>query len=291
MGLNYSNGYPLGDIQPAGYRITRGCGVYVFSLTFSFAPAPPSAPIRNDSAGLPRFLDLRATCFVSLPIGRDVHLSTTDPCQSLASLNSSLTQGYAGSFDLSIQLSTAQLEALEEARKADDLRLSIRFDALLDGPRSLHNSRESVPYRIPRSDWTSSLSDAGFEDIILVEVRLPRAKEGSPDSGSVARFLAESRSHYAAGNWPEAVAACRKALDAIGQTYGQPTVPPEVGALVKHAESMTLDARSNLVRKTVLAFCHPSAHGDQTAASIEWSRVDAQYALAIVASIAARLRC
>lgn len=117
------------------------------------------------------------------------------------------------SFSLDILLTSTQLDAIERERNGQELFLTLKiYGDLFDG----HNWRfgyDQLPEHVDRDQWVAVLNNSHYGATLIYEVPLSLAQKGSAQAIDAA--LKSARTHFMQGNYREAVAACRVALEAV----------------------------------------------------------------------------
>lgn len=182
-------------------------------------------------------------------------------------------------------LTHAAIEAVERLRGGEGIQFRLKIQThLTKGAETLVTHNE-VLCSVPQSDWIAILERMGYRRTLLLELPIPRGDEGSVPQ----RHLEAAHSHMLRGQYEDAVASCRKALE------GWTTQRAE-GEAVKKARdtkrgasrSLTLYERELLVRDAATNFADLSHHADDVANAENYGREDAAMMVAVTAAILCR---
>lgn len=139
-----------------------------------------------------------------------------------------------------------------------------------------------IGYKISQSDWLRKLERAGFADVLLIEITTPPQDAPSDLEASVSK-LKKAQSLFHQGDYEGAVAACRKALEALNK--GLKVNPAETEkAYIDNRKGMTLTERKLLLRHILRHYTHPAHHADELSIDPRYTRHDAQLALTSTAA-------
>lgn len=115
------------------------------------------------------------------------------------------------SFSLDILLTSAQLDAIERERNGQQLSLTLKlYGDLFDG-YSWRFGYDQLVVPLDRDQWVAALNNSNYGATLIYEVPLSLSQLGSAKAIDAA--LKSARKHFMEGNYREAVAACREALD------------------------------------------------------------------------------
>jgi hypothetical protein len=199
--------------------------------------------------------------------------------------------GTSARIDLGVNLSAAQVEALERERDGGPIKLHLNlqggvFRGASDAttPLSL-GFWDNLVYRFRPSDWLEILEHWRYAQGFLIQVPMI----DGPDSGRIKSARADLEraiEHMSEGRSREAVAACRDALEvAFGDDSRQ---YPELGYKAPGIEDAGKDARFWLVQRGLRAVAHAAKHRDGATADIEWERRDARALVVMVSALLER---
>lgn len=189
--------------------------------------------------------------------------------------------------EMRLALQPAQLAKIEDLRTAEDLA----FHLVLAGYGGSDGSPQRYPVAddfhklIGRSDWIRLLREANAMDILLLEIPtpLPRRKD---EHNEVTEHLQQAQQMFCEGHYTQVVLQCRKTIEALGKAEGRSRfwASESLARLAKDREAMTMDEREIAVQAGLHHFANPAAH----AASTQFTRRDAKFALALCAILVAR---
>ncbi len=193
---------------------------------------------------------------------------------------------------LILALTDDQLAVIEQRRAGADFQLGIDVHVTLgfdpavvdsdsDEPWPVRSAQE--PMHVYKEMWVRLLSQVDVGSSLTVVMPVPL---GNGLAGQIGQHLREAIRKINLGEFGDAVIEARKAIDVMDGAAGQR--PSEATLIRTPARDRTLDQRRHLLRHAAHSMASPSAHGDPTARTFQWTR---ESALAIVAAIAALAAC
>jgi hypothetical protein len=246
----------------------RGIGFYRLNLTLEFTFLAP----KEDGVTL---VALGGNLFVqSQPLGRLLPLG--EPV--LRAVDNTL---YPRDETLSVELTWAQVDALEAIRNGEGLNFELHLWGRVQSATGLHNayaSNEGI--RVRQSEWLEVLHQMGFQQTMLIEVPITR------ESGPVASHLAAAQKASAVGHYRDAVGSCRDVMEAQSTASGDgDDTDSAVQALFANSRQMDKAARLKVLRRAFKLMTHPARHADEVAARFDWDREDAICAVSIASAL------
>lgn len=146
-------------------------------------------------------------------------------------------------------------------------------------------ANDEVLCNVPQSDWIAVLEQIGYRKTLLLEVPIPQGDEGSVPQ----RHLETARSHMLRGQYEDAVASCRKALEGwTTQRSEVESISRARGTKKSAPRSLTLYERELLLRDAANNFADLAHHADDVANAERYGREDAVMMVAVTAAIICR---
>lgn len=183
-----------------------------------------------------------------------------------------------------LELSPLAMERVEAARSGGDMAFEIEVPAVVIGRDGPQVWTERVPVRCPQSEWLRVLRECRFGRTLLFEIPM-FSSDGESDDGAPARELEQARRHMLLGHFQEAVATCRRAIEALNRALGQVELSEQAKKqYVKSPREMSVFERELLLRVTAMNFAHLAHHADGTAER-QFDRADAILLLGITSAL------
>lgn len=198
--------------------------------------------------------------------------------------------------DLELLMTDEQLLGLEALRGAGGLDFRFNITATIDSPEAYTGwAAEQATYGVRPARWLEILDSAGQGVTITIRVPSPlidpQPADASPelDAPSAARAalrLRQAREHLRNGNFQDCIRTCRSVLENLAQLQ-----PPTTRADLKsvNPQERTQEQRWSALFHDIHSLTSGASHDDPTTQDFRWSRNDAQAALAITASLLARV--
>ena len=121
-------------------------------------------------------------------------------------------------FNLDLLLTSAQLDAIERNRNGQELSLTLKiYGDLFDGYRWGYGFDQLLEH-VDRDQWITALNDSNYGATLIYEVPLSLSQKDFAKSIDAA--LMKARRHFLEGNYREAIAACREALEPVKPNNG-----------------------------------------------------------------------
>jgi hypothetical protein len=197
-------------------------------------------------------------------------------------------QNYPSRFniELMVTLLPSQLAALEALRDGGDLNMQVTVSGI-SGQGDEQNQapeRQELQVQIAKSTWVAALRGANAVDILLLEIPMP-VLGATKQQRAIAEHIRRAQSHFVGGHYTECVAECRKVVEQL-EHHGAPSVWPLLHNKDSR-EAMSKDDRERAILATAKHYAHLSAHSEAMGGTLDYSRSDAKFLLAILAVIAA----
>lgn len=193
---------------------------------------------------------------------------------------------------LSLPLQPGQLAAIERLRGIDDLHLELEMTGTGTGRTGAGPVHDVLQCHVPRSAWIEKLRAAKACDILLLEVPLA-FPEGSGRWSNISEELRRAESRFRDGDYHACVSACRMIVEELGrQIFGRKDWDgPALGRLwSKDRREMSKSEREAAMLGTMRHYTNQAHHGPSEGGEVNYSRVDAQHILTLVASFVAHAR-
>jgi len=206
--------------------------------------------------------------------------STSAPDALTASLYSGDRQ-----LSLGIDLDLRRLDAVERLRAGGHLvfhatvRGRVRRAAATGQLEKISTTQTTL--RVNAGTWLEVLARVGYRETLLIEVPIPDAEDvlATPIDR-----LKKARSAFDRGDWREAVAGCRNALETLETALG------DKGILDPASKDRSKHERYRHLRRQLLPLCHSAKHDDEVTERFVWDREDALALLTSVSAVLQRYR-
>jgi hypothetical protein len=147
----------------------------------------------------------------------------------------SATHAFESQVELVCDFDWARLETIEEYRAGNQPTLWLAlWPTLVDGKGSLDCDIRPVRAQVPRDRWIETLAQLTGVRRTLIEIVLPTIQ--APEFKAAVGHVEEARRRVDRGDFDEAVAACRRAIESMSAALN---VPNEVNALEKKLAGVT----------------------------------------------------
>jgi hypothetical protein len=215
--------------------------------------------------------------------GGDVQLGKLAAQPTTISLAS---HGWDATASFMLTLSPAQLRLIEIRRGGLPMTFFGSFwaEVYLEGARQQIVSCLQYASALDRDAWLATLRDVGYFDSIAVEIPLYAALPPDlADARMLIEHANEARQRGARGH-VDAVAECRKALNAIEQAGFGSKAPKDVIAFIaENAAKLSLMERTGVLQAALKLYFSPAHHAGSGAK--EMNHLDSSFALAATASL------
>lgn len=202
-------------------------------------------------------------------------------------------------FTFYLSLNATQLSKLEDIRDGHDLEFKLMIKGI--GGDSEHTNHIHNEWRVemPRSKWIGLLKQAGYMDIMLLEVPMLPKNSVSEEWLDIQQDFEEAQRHFLNREYAACVSQCRKVMEDAGhQKFGKGDWHnPLLELLGKHPRStnkeeksrneMSKDERQNAFWAALLHYTHQSHHGKSKGGEKVYTRDDAKVILTLTASFLA----
>lgn len=179
--------------------------------------------------------------------------------------------------ELGLDLSQAQLEAIEEHRQGSWVFVTFDVLGVLIGPES-QRFWGQMPIRVEKASWGQALEQLGYSKLFILDV--PTA--AGPQAAKGIKWLEEAVAALNDGRYRHAVAACR---DLIEDVWGEESGFPAFAATFENKRQAGKDVRFWWARQSLLQVTHAAKHADDVAVQMEWTRQDAVAAIRMIAAL------
>lgn len=210
-------------------------------------------------------------------------------------------RGFAVSEQLCLSLSDEQVDALDRDRGRRDLLLLLDLKGTLLSPTAsaAPTVASQVRIRVPESTWTQDLDHLGKLLSFAIRVPGPLGVRGDspppplgPDEASVASRsqaaarLRQARSELIDGRYESSAATSRLVLDSLNLLQPVPSANDVFG---KDARDRTQAERWAAIHHDLQGLLSGAHHDGSITRGFVWTREDAEAALAMASSLAARV--
>jgi hypothetical protein len=189
-----------------------------------------------------------------------------------------------------LNLSHAQLLALEEMRHARGLVFALDVRGNNYGPLGVRNFDEQLRFSVNVSDWGRILKEAGFADLLLVGVHLPAKHESY--ARPVVELVRRAHEQLVLGHYPAAVADCRLAIESLWKSANLTASARDARKRLVNVDgqlSMSKRDRELALGEALRIFCHTAHHVGHDAEPEIFGRTDAALAVSTVAALISSL--
>lgn len=225
--------------------------------------------------------DFLAEIFVTLPGRSPVPIGRAQPYTSWVPYTRPQAKSYL--FELWLDLSGEQLEALEQRRAGQGLEFDIDLHLQIRQGGAIHPARTRVRVYVTQSHWAEVLRQVGYLDHLLVAEELPI--DASEQIRTAVQHVRAAHQHLIAGRYSDSVGVCRRAMESL-----PPLTDDAKGAAIRTAfaearKKMTMGQRAELVRMAVHHFANPTHLEEPGKPAEVYSRQDALFILTAAAGV------
>lgn len=203
-------------------------------------------------------------------------------------------------FTFYLNLNSTQLSKLEDIRDGHDLEFKLMIKGI--GGDSEHTNHIHSEWRVemPRSKWIGLLKQAGYMDIMLLEVPMLPQGTASDDWLDVKAELEEAQESFLNRKYAACVAQCRKVMEDAGHLkFGENNwYNPVLNLIGKNKrsaekeeanrENMSKEERENAIWASLFHYTHQANHGKSRGGESGYSREEAKLILTLTAAFVAR---
>ncbi len=264
----------LGDRRLGGYRL-------IFKLQFAFRPTIPGGRVWLFDLGGDVLAGVASNGQTYLGQARQLH---QQPAFEI--------YNHAGprEFMLVVDLTRAQVSALETLRCGGSLKFTVQVSAIAHNEKGYANPSEQARIDVSQGNWVDVLSAFGYCELELLEI--PGLEDGAgPELAVAVQHLRQAEDSFRRGDWRECVGLGRDVVEAIENLLGErsedPTSPDGV---YNGSRSWSPIRRLQNLRTAVKTYAAPARHGDVASVSIQWTRADARMVLQVAAALVAHVQ-
>ncbi len=194
-----------------------------------------------------------------------------------------------------LPLTNTQLSKLEEIRDGYDLEFKIVIKGTGGDEEYINVIHNEWRVRLPRSEWISKLKQAGYMDILILEVPLLPKNQSSEEWIDIRHDLEEAQRHFLNREYSACISQCRKVMEEAGQqkfggsnwhtsvlkTIGQ---HPRSDNNEPNRNDMNKEERENAIWASLLHYTHQSHHSRSKGGEKSYGRGDAKLILTLTAA-------
>jgi hypothetical protein len=161
--------------------------------------------------------------------------------------------------DFETVLSSEQVNALEEYRQDEDLKLSFGLRALVASGDEFLSSFDCTDITVPREQWLNALEKAGYRNTLLFEIPLPATRIDLKSMFSKAQEFIET------GHFKDAVMQCRHIVEQVESIRGDKKSSGSANNMAHGAGRKDMNAIERLLslREQLKNICQLGAHGTE----------------------------
>jgi len=184
-----------------------------------------------------------------------------------------------------VTLTPVAMEVIDRLRSGQGITLRLKLMGEVWHGNAATPIQETVECRVSQSDWLAALEQSGFGRTLLFEVPLPATEDSN--APAPARYLQQAQRLFVQGHYDEAVAICRKALEAAMAT-GNDQVDAMKSFRGGKDKDLNLGQRELVIRQSVMNYLHPAHHHGDDEEVLRYDRSSAAMALGLTASLLCR---
>ena len=268
----------IGDIRPRGSPFGVP-GIAVTRLKFPLTLQLDA--LADPAAYLTQFL---AEISVTIPGQTPRSLGRAQPHASW--VVGTFEHAQSQPFELWLDVSGEQLEALERQRVGQQLEFHVDLHLQIHYRSAIHSARADVRFHVNESAWAEVLRQVGHLDHLLVAVELPL--DAPEQMRKAVQYIRSAHQNLTAGRYADAVRVCRLAMESL-----LPLTDDAAGKAIRIAfaggenvrRQMSTAQRAELVRLAVHHFANPAHHEDPGKPAEVYSRQDALFILSAAAGV------
>lgn len=200
---------------------------------------------------------------------------------------------YAGashtcSVGLCIDLSSTQLEAIEERRLGRGLDVILRLSGVGSSADGFFSIGDTASLQVNQGTWIEVLERMGYRHTMLLEIPMPIVTSATPMTNAIDHLRA-AQEYMLRGEWRQSVAATRDVMESIALVHSRvESGDSELEVLFRNMRSRKLPERIALLRRALQALAGAAKHADADASQIEWGREDAVFAVCVASALVRR---
>jgi hypothetical protein len=156
-------------------------------------------------------------------------------------------------------LTKEQVNALEEYRHEQDLKLNIGLRALTLSNSGLLHSSDFSEASVPREQWLSALKNAGYRQTLLFEVPIPSSTD------RLAAPISKAQEFIEIGHYKDAVMQCRHIIERIEELRDDKKESSAANSKAYSNERRDMSSIERLLslREQLKNVCQLGAHGSE----------------------------
>ena len=191
-----------------------------------------------------------------------------------------------------LDVSRDAIEAIEEIRRGDNLRFTLKIAGLVTAPDdSRRSAQDELSFEVNQRAWIDILDSIGYGKYLLVEIPLP-TNQDTEAAAQALTHLEKARRLIWSGDYSGSAFACRLSLESLTQAVGdEGPLGNAVGAYrggKESREAMSEEDRFRFAREAIRHVCHPSAHPPASGAVSTFDRADAICILGATTALVSR---
>lgn len=191
---------------------------------------------------------------------------------------------------LSLNLTREQIEELERIRSGGGLKFTLALSFEVFGSSEPCFVHEQITVEINQSQWLTILREMRYSDVLLYEVKQPMNSESrDPAYEDLHQSLRDAQRHFEIGQYNDAVADCRIALELTEKLFSYRAETKLAMAQFcsdnrKDREAMNKDQRMLIIKEALRHYTHLTHHPDGEGKIVSLSRSEAGAILGCVFS-------
>lgn len=188
----------------------------------------------------------------------------------------------------SASLGPWSVEAVERATRGQDVRFRIALDAAASWACGASQFQATQEVTVARHVWSQVLKESGYAESVIVEIFAPRAAD---DSGLPKAFehLQSALQARDRGDYREAIAVCRSALECLPVLAGQSQDTYGKSRVKTSERERSKEERLQELRNVLMDLCSAAHHADEVTERFIWKRDDAMVAIATTSSLLSQM--
>jgi hypothetical protein len=190
-----------------------------------------------------------------------------------------------------LPVSFAQMLALEEVRRGQELVFHVDMRGNSYGSRGIRTFAETSMLRVTASDWSRVLREAQVAEVLLVGVHLPAHASDARFKAAI-ELVRRANEQLVLGHYSAAVAECRLALESLWRAASLSDRARDARKqLVNMNGQLGLSklGRELALGEALRIFCHSAHHVRGDSMPEEFGRLDAALAVGTTAALVSSL--
>jgi hypothetical protein len=154
-------------------------------------------------------------------------------------------------------LTKGQVNAIEDYRQEQDLKLNVGLRALTTSSDGLLASFDVADVVIPREHWLNALKSTGFRKTVLFEVPMPSV------SDELVSLISKAQEFIETGHYKDAVMQCRHIIESIEALRGDKSEATNANRMAhsRSRKEMSSIERLLSLREQLKNICQLGGHG------------------------------